>query len=85
MLLLDFTAFYISLICSGDPQERYEIESDENRMEVAQTIYRTYLDREVSFHICKGISKTRITCFSVLVCYKTLFHGCFGWLVRVEV
>jgi hypothetical protein len=31
-----------------DPQERYEIESDENRLEVAQNIYRTYLDREVS-------------------------------------
>lgn len=31
-----------------DSIERYEVESDENRLEVARTIYRTYLDREAS-------------------------------------
>ncbi|XP_069679336.1 G protein-coupled receptor kinase 2 [Periplaneta americana] len=31
-----------------DSIERYEVESDENRMEVAQTIYQKYLDREAN-------------------------------------
>nr|CAD7450117.1 unnamed protein product [Timema bartmani] len=35
-------------LTEGGRMEHYEIESDENRLEVAQTIYRRYLDREVS-------------------------------------
>lgn len=32
-------------------QEHYEVESDENRVELAQSVYEQYLKRDVSRHI----------------------------------
>ncbi|KAJ9573648.1 hypothetical protein L9F63_008989 [Diploptera punctata] len=59
-----------------DSIERYEIESDENRVELAQTIYNKYLDRE-SGHVQEQINiniECHISSIKCEDCEKSL-HG----------